>query len=46
MDYTYLSCASGLKLGRVIRVNCVMFFPGQVSLTRFIKYPGLTQILY
>ena len=36
---------AGLKLGRVIRVirvNRVMFCPGQVGLTRFIKYPGLT----
>ena len=27
-------------------VNQVMFFPGQVGRTRFIKYPGLTRILH
>ena len=39
----------GLKPGRVIqviRVNRVTFCPGQVDLTRFIRYPGLTQILH
>ena len=37
---------TGLKPGRVIRVNRVMFCPGQPGLTRFIKYPGLTRILH
>ena len=38
----------GLKPGRVIRViqvKQVTFCLGQVGLTRFIKYPDLTQIL-
>ena len=43
-DITQL-CVSGLKPGRVIRVNRVTFCPGQVGLTRFIKYLGLTWIL-
>ena len=34
---------AGLKLGRVNRVT---FCLDQVGLTRFIRYPGLTQILY
>ena len=40
---------SELKLGQVIRiiqVNWVMFCLGQLGLTHFIKYPGLTQILH
>ena len=44
---TYVVCASALQLGRVIRiiwVNRVTFCPGQLGLTRFIKYPGLTWI--
>ena len=44
-----ISSRSGLKPGRVIRVirvNRVTFCPGQVGLTRFIRYPGLTQILH
>ena len=35
----------GLKLARVILVIRVTCYLGQVGLTRFIKYPGLTQIL-
>ena len=31
---------------RIIRVNRVTFCPGQPGLTCFIKYPGLTRILY
>ena len=36
---------AGLKPGRVIQVNRVTFCPGQVGLTRFIRYPSLTRIL-
>ena len=42
-------CRSGLKLGQVIwiiRVNWVAFCLDQAGLTQFIKYPGLTWILY
>ena len=42
-----LSCASALQLGQVIWiiwVNQVTFYLSQPSLTRFIKYPGLTWI--
>ena len=43
---SYYICLSGLKPGRVIRVNRVTFCPGHPGQTRFIKYPGLTRILY
>ena len=36
---------SGLKPDQVIWVNQVTFNLGQVGLTQFIKYPGLTWIL-
>ena len=36
----------GLKPAQVIQVNGVTFCLGQVGLTRFIKYPGLTRILH
>ena len=36
----------GLKPGRVVHVNQVTFYLGQVGLTRFIKYPGLTWIIH
>ena len=49
MDIQGMKCKwleSGLKLGRVIWVNLVTFYLGQLGLTRFIKYPGLTWILH
>ena len=42
--YTADYWLTGLKPGRVIRVNRVTFSPGHPGLTRFIKYPGLTRI--
>ena len=42
MDFCYNM--TGLKPGRVIRVNRVTFLPDHPGLTRFIKYPGLTRI--
>ena len=38
--------APGLKLGWIILVIRVMFWPGQAVLTDFIKYPGVTWILH
>ena len=45
--YLFMVSAPVLQLSRVIqfiRVNWVTFCPGQLGLTRFIKYPGLTLI--
>ena len=47
--HAHICMGPGLKLGRVIRViwvNQVTFYPGQVGLTHFIRYPGLTRILH
>ena len=44
--YYYKHYRPGLKPGRVIQVNWVTFCLGQVGLTRFIRYPGLTRILH
>ena len=44
--YVYIAGLKPSRVIHVIRVNRITFCPGQVGLTRFIRYPGLTRILH